>query len=912
MNWTGGGLSRSRFAKGTLTAKQKNYFAKARGKLQHGRPPPPEIQFFEFGEWMPERKAVDFSPHHTRKDGSSPMQRTLDQFENTKPLARRLEGLKPRQEPRKRKCTPLAETGNQARRQSPKSRTAEPIIIGSSPSSSGSSNNSPPARRPPPHSSSSEDILNAPSIETKRRRLLEMNDWVGVDHLAMKPVKMKFADPADTDLIGRRRRITKINYRHPSDRRRPVARPDIHVKRPREIPKAEDQYYPGTDISVRIGSAVDRSNGRVSVKDNSRLSVLSDELLDGEFPRLAYEPPPSVPAFNTPGPAPMRLSDHGYREILTPSAFMDDSSSASKASERIDRLERYEQASSPARRVDMHRSNGIDELREWVLPPNEQEQAQEEPTYRLVFEDTPRPHAGRVQGRGSSPILQDFAVPEPQIPKYALELATASSAFDKVPWDRVGIRNIRNPSYAERDSVNGNTDLRAEGLADVFPQLVSAASENAVSGNVDNDLIHSDPKVETLAITTPPSAMASAQVLTEFQSRIASNATLEDGITRTLQDMEKRFARETGKVLPPTSRRKDHQAIDRLGRLQQDHLQNAREAKGSMRDPTRPYPAEGKTSLLQAPPQAATTTRAQQRPAEPSVTTNCDSQMSLPATKEKEALKVAEDEEAAWRKIVFGDGQGSNHYTFEEPEASSQGPSSPNHPRLTQPSLLAEAATSPLKQNPHLADSTFEGSNSPVAFRSPTQTYTNNSDAKDSTSSSPPLQPPTFTDPPTPSQPRLPRTLVQNPINSSLLGEAGSAYQQILSVGNLSSDELHWPPERLPGFSDSSRGHSQNQESRGLGRNQRQQTSGTQIRGHGGNLQKEKVVFKKPTRYVGSHSSDAGDFVVLGERVLRSGRRVSDTRGKNGKGAKGKRKGRGKEKGGRREWEQSEDDIVDD
>lgn len=861
---------------------------------------------------MPERKAVDFSPHHTKKGGSPSIQKTLDQFETTKPLVRKLGSLKERREPPKRKRTPLEETRYQAEPKTWKLQTKAPIII-----SSNSNTSSPAAKHRLLHSSSSsEDILNTPSIEAKRRRLLEKDDWMGLNRPAMKPVKMKFADPADTDLIGKRRRISKTSYRHPLDRSRPIMREAIPVKRPHETLKAREQYYPEGDISVRIGSAVDRSDGRASLKDNTRLSVLSDELLDGVLPQLAHEPQPSVPVFNTPGPAPIRLSGHGYREVLTPSAYMTDSSSASRASDRVDHLRRHRQASSPVRMAEKFTSNGIDELREWALPSTEQEQAQEDPSFRLIFRDAPRPCAQRVKGRRSSPNVPEFAFTEVRTPKHSLELPAASPAFKRVPWNKIEIRNVRNPQHAERDIDKANTGLRAERLADVVPQPVLAAPENLEATHVDNHQIHSDPNVETLCITTPPSAMASAQILTEFQNCVASNARLEDGITRTLQDMEKRFARETCKALPPTSPRKAPQLIDRLGQLPHDHSQATSEVMGSIRDLTIPGP-KGKTSLLQPPLQASSGTRVLQRPAKSSVTSNDESQISISATKDKkEALKAAEDEEAAWRKLVFGDDQDSNDHTFEEPEVPSQTSSSPNRPHLTQPSLLAEAATSPLMQNPHLADSTFNTSSSSDAFCSPIHNYTEDSPTRDFTSSPQPPPPPISTGPPTPAQPSLPRTLSHNPITSSLQAEASSPTHQNPSHGTLSSDELQRPPERLPQFPGTSGKQSQNQASRRLGSNQEQRASDHQTHRQGRNLQEAKIVFKKPTRYVGTYSSDPVPPVVLGDRVLRSGRRVGDV---ERKGANETREAKGKsgleERDVLHEHEQyfmgDDDDIVD-
>lgn len=66
----------------------------------------------------------------------------------------------------------------------------------------------------------------------------------------MRPVKVKFADPVDTDLIGKQRRIRKIIYRFPSDRRRPTARKAIPVQTNVGTSKATGLYYPEGDGEV--------------------------------------------------------------------------------------------------------------------------------------------------------------------------------------------------------------------------------------------------------------------------------------------------------------------------------------------------------------------------------------------------------------------------------------------------------------------------------------------------------------------------------------------------------------------------------------------------------------------------------------------------------------------------------------
>ena len=201
MNWTGGGLSRSRNAKGSLSAKQKDYFAKARIKMQNGKIPRPETQTFDLGGWKPVIKVAS-SPRSVVSN--QPSQKTLDSFEKFQPTVKRLDSLKPRKASNKRKRTASQSYSSHAVQA--KGEAPDPIVIGSSQSSSSASSTRPREPRPVPDVSSSEGITD---IEAKRRQLLKMTDWVGIDRRPTKPVKMRFADPRDRDLIGRRRKDIK-------------------------------------------------------------------------------------------------------------------------------------------------------------------------------------------------------------------------------------------------------------------------------------------------------------------------------------------------------------------------------------------------------------------------------------------------------------------------------------------------------------------------------------------------------------------------------------------------------------------------------------------------------------------------------------------------------------------------------
>ncbi|KAL9590009.1 MAG: hypothetical protein Q9203_001167, partial [Teloschistes exilis] len=104
-------------------------------------------------------------------------------------------------------------------------------------------------------------------LEAKRQELLGDFDWVGLEK--MKPVKMKFADAEDRDLIGKRRRLaTNHEEGHsPAPRhRRPVI--NAHERLDMLRGKSSGRSSP-EKISVQIGS----SDHLFSQKNGSRHSL---------------------------------------------------------------------------------------------------------------------------------------------------------------------------------------------------------------------------------------------------------------------------------------------------------------------------------------------------------------------------------------------------------------------------------------------------------------------------------------------------------------------------------------------------------------------------------------------------------------------------------------------------------------
>ena len=223
MNWQGGSLARSRNAKSSLSAIQRKHFAKVRGGLGKPHNSPPSVQVFEFGEWKPTATPEHRScgKAYSQRRQRSRSQRTLDEFENTGPVVRQLESLRPRDISRKRK--------NHSDTKARTTISPDPI-------------------RQVPALSALE------SIEAKRLRLLQMSNWVGIGEEAHnKSAKIQFTSPKERDLIGKRRRVNRTydtQTEHNHDKRLNHAN---RLEERRFEPPSQDE------ISVRIGSLADRS-----------------------------------------------------------------------------------------------------------------------------------------------------------------------------------------------------------------------------------------------------------------------------------------------------------------------------------------------------------------------------------------------------------------------------------------------------------------------------------------------------------------------------------------------------------------------------------------------------------------------------------------------------------------------------
>ncbi|KAL8964387.1 MAG: hypothetical protein Q9183_004484, partial [Haloplaca sp. 2 TL-2023] len=220
MNWTGGSLSHSRKQNANLSVIQKKHFAKARGALLNGRQPPPRLDLAFFEEAENDTAVRITSPTRRLRPTRKGTQHTLDEYDHVRPVVNQLSSLRPRshrrtsRQPRvageqHSKCSPQ----HHGRASSRQRRRISPDMA---------------SRRQ--HESASSSIAHTPikkapldELEAKRQELLTSSDWVGLQQL--KPVKMKFADAEDRDLIGKRRRLEQSHHclgRQAPQHRRPL------------------------------------------------------------------------------------------------------------------------------------------------------------------------------------------------------------------------------------------------------------------------------------------------------------------------------------------------------------------------------------------------------------------------------------------------------------------------------------------------------------------------------------------------------------------------------------------------------------------------------------------------------------------------------------------------------------------
>ena len=662
MNWTGGTLCRSRNANSSISAKQKNHFAKARAKLQSAQSSTPKRQPFDLGHWRPDYETTHLSPSTTsQQHGHVQHQTILDDFENVRPLVKKLQTLNQLNDSHKRKRPSLEHGVHHTKTEDSGDKAMSPIIISSRPSSVSSAQSSAPAiaTNEDPARFDSLGTSGLTSIEAKRRRLLQMEDWVGVERRPSKPAHMTFTEAEDRDMIGKRRQMKKSHHVtgdaiHRSSKR------ESYLEEPRRLDIPSQEFGVG-QMSIRIGSAVDRSQASVSSEE----MLFESEVQERNQRRL-----PPAPVIQPGELGSLPLSDQAPREICASSAFMDHLSSVAAAFQPEEMrplpqsAHRHRDIGTPSGSVDESSSFGfacqplrgnrpkhkglglpIDDKddseinggRELSIPL-ELEPAPEERSFRLVFEHTPQPPDSNWTD--SDPIVRDFAYPNVGQPLAQSKISPLSRAQD-----------ISTP---------------------------------------DGDAEADDASIESLASRPCPFENASNQIPRDHAPTGRTQHTERSDKLRGENDptTNSESSQVSKEEMRSPARRK---SVDK------DKLQPNGEEESIWRSFTMIDEMEDTKSFNARP---ISNNAAKEYTENQHMNTNAQS--FTPKTKPRSPV---DDEEQIWRAFIFSDDDNSpsNEWTLEPPSPLIQSPAASN-PTRTQPSMVAEASTSPIKQNPHLQE----------------------------------------------------------------------------------------------------------------------------------------------------------------------------------------------------------------
>ncbi|KAE9980646.1 hypothetical protein EG328_000191 [Venturia inaequalis] len=212
MNWTGGRLQRhsKNKAKSTDLARQKQYFAAVRQRLQNGETvqgaPPFRPSFLIRDRMTLANGTTPFGQGSQRHTGHSKgKQRVLDDYSSTAPLAQRLSSMQKcpvtvtsRNQPARQRKPPSSHHRHSAQSYEAASED-EPSPRTRGDAASSSSQNS--ATRKRGRSRLEEEDL----LELSRKKLLLQHDWIGLAH--SRPVQISFTSRQEKERIGKRRRI---------------------------------------------------------------------------------------------------------------------------------------------------------------------------------------------------------------------------------------------------------------------------------------------------------------------------------------------------------------------------------------------------------------------------------------------------------------------------------------------------------------------------------------------------------------------------------------------------------------------------------------------------------------------------------------------------------------------------------
>lgn len=783
MNWTGGTLGRSRNARTSLSIIQKKHFAKARGKLQIGRPSPPSVQFFELARLPHDSKGRD-----RLKSASGCSQTKLGQCVDPGPSSTGLESFDWSKQPQKLKKMLIEEHSDDESARDPS------ININSSGSSVFTLQVQAAMHQPVPNHPTSP----ATQLEAKRCQLLSMSDWVGISHL--KPAKVDFANFEDRDQIGKRRHLSQMD-----DKSRPH---QAHSKRLKRTTYFEPPPFDGqesdislsqADISVRIGSAVDRSLTHESEGgpqlSHDHASVMSDEmLLDEKLSDQAQSLSRSVKSDISSRASTVAFSQYRHRRVLTSSAFIDNSTSPALETETLDNVDQGGPAN--LRRQAVCQSDGylVDgALHVGFHTPQAPSQ------FRLAFDRTPRPLLESPEASTKIPLIRDFR-------------------FEPL--------------------TTGTASLRPKPIAESRSAI--HAVQTAPSSTASNEITH-----------LSPFSKATSKDLTELQTQVNGHT---QPVTPGRCETDK-FSIQERQLIPNGSNNLQGQVGNALRqvtpqevRLEADRNLQTVQDKEVARDAFVERDVDERLNLQQPKPSRSLVPMLEARVTEALP----KDRASTVEYQDIERPTIAEDEEKIWRSFVFETDEESNEWDLgHQPENSPQDQSGRNPP-----SMKAEVATSPNRQNPYLEEnspfspssgppgiSSFAGASPSSSLRcSHVEVPLTQSRRQRSFSSTSPL---------------LPRLSPSSPNQPSLLAEASS------SSHNLSPSSISAQPSSTP------------HRSSNFPPPQYPSSDTDELAWSPARFSRPSVFSKKPGRHLGGRSAHPPEPIIIGRKLLRSGKRES-------------------------------------
>ncbi|MCJ1483797.1 hypothetical protein MMC06_003965 [Schaereria dolodes] len=264
MNWTGGRLQQSKHKGTIITAKQKDWFAKARARLQnpHTTASPMTISIFEgLDQCLGASRSNERCPEAEKQDDCK--RRRMEGFEKTSPLAHQPEHIKPRRQLHEAGTSPLlmskrskhisqvtTATPSTSYRQAQRNSSLRNRTWTEQPHHSPFQSRTRELGAPLGKSSSTtEDML-----EEKRQELIRRPDWLNLN--ALKPLKMDFPSIGDRDRIGKRRKLNEADIiRCQNFPLKPITG---NMRGLAEYNRRRSPLYGKVDqnVSIRIGSSI--------------------------------------------------------------------------------------------------------------------------------------------------------------------------------------------------------------------------------------------------------------------------------------------------------------------------------------------------------------------------------------------------------------------------------------------------------------------------------------------------------------------------------------------------------------------------------------------------------------------------------------------------------------------------------